>query len=158
MGPDLSTAAPSRPSSLTVDHRPVFHDLARFRSTLFDTKLKPHGITISQAWVLAHLWRKNGLRQSELAAQMDVATVTTSKLIDRLEGHGFVERRVDPADRRSNRVFATDAGMALVKVLTKIVYQVDAVANEGIAEEELAITLRVIGRMRENLKAELARL
>lgn len=158
MGPDLNVAAASRLSSLTIDHKPVFHELARFRAALFDAMLKPHGITISQAWVLAHLWRENGLSQSDIAGRMDVAVVTASKLIDRLEDHRFVERHVDPADRRSNRIYATETGMALVKVLTKIVKYVDSVANDGIAEDELATTLRVVGQMRANLKAELVRL
>ncbi|MEM1274359.1 MAG: MarR family transcriptional regulator [Pseudomonadota bacterium] len=153
----MSAAATSRPTSLTVDYKPVFHELARVRAILFDAKLKPHGITISQAWVLAHLWQEDGLSQSEISERMDVATVTTSKLIDRLEEHGFVRRQVDPTDRRSNLVFATPDGQALVKVLTKIVFEVDEVANAGIEAPELETTLRVLGRMRENLKTELAR-
>lgn len=158
MGSDLSAKPRNRPSSLTVDYKPVFHELARVRAILFDAKLAPHGITISQAWVLAHLWQESGLSQSKIAQRMDVATVTTSKLIDRLEEHGFVTRRVDPADRRSNLIFATKEGRALVKVLTKIVYDVDEVANAGIAPPDLETTLWVLGRMRENLKSELARL
>lgn len=158
MGPNLSAVSRSRPSSLTVDYRPVFHELARVRAILFDAKLAPHGVTISQAWVLAHLWQEDGLSQSKIAERMDVATVTTSKLIDRLEEHGFVTRQVDPSDRRSNLVFATQEGRALVKVLTKIVYEVDEVANAGIGASDLETTLCVLGRMRENLKSELARI
>ncbi|MEM9350664.1 MAG: MarR family transcriptional regulator [Pseudomonadota bacterium] len=154
----MSGQARSRPSSLTVDYKPVFHELARVRAILFDAKLAPHGITISQAWVLVHLWQEDGLSQSKIAERMDVATVTTSKLIDKLEEHGFVTRQVDPSDRRSNLVFATDEGKALVRVLTKIVYEVDEVANAGIDPSDIATTLTVLGRMRENLKVELARI
>ncbi|MEM8802246.1 MAG: MarR family transcriptional regulator [Pseudomonadota bacterium] len=154
----MSNHSRPRPSSLTVDYKPVFHELARVRSILFDAKLAPHGITISQAWVLAHLWQEDGLSQSRIAERMDVATVTTSKLIDRLEERGFVTRRVDPSDRRSNLVFATHDGRALVRVLTKIVYEVDEVANAGIDPANLETTLCVLGRMRENLKSELARI
>lgn len=157
MGPDLSAAATLHPSSQTIDNKSVFRELARFCGALLDAKLKRYGITISLAWALAHLWRKNGLRQSELAGRMDVATVTMSQLLDRLEQHGFAERYVNPADRRSNLSFATDAGMAIVRVLTKIVHQVDGFANTGVAKGELAITMRVIGRIREDLKMELAR-
>ncbi|MEM6460888.1 MAG: MarR family transcriptional regulator [Pseudomonadota bacterium] len=153
----MSAASRSRPTSLTVDYKPVFHELARVRAILFDTKLKPYGVTISQAWVLAHLWQEDGLSQSDISERMDVATVTTSKLIDRLEAHGFVRRQVDPSDRRSNLVFATPEGRALVKVLTKIVFEVDEVANSGINALDLEITLRVLGRMRQNLKTELER-
>lgn len=89
---------------------------------------------------------------------MDIATVTTSKLIDRLEGHGFVERKVDPNDRRSNLVVATQKGRTLMKVLTRIVFEVDEVANAGIDAADLETTLNVLGRMRRNLRMELARI
>lgn len=158
MGSDLSAASRSRPSSLTIDYKPVFHELARVRAILFDAKLAPHGINLSQAWVLVHLWQEDGLSQSKIADRTDVATVTTSKLIDRLEERGFVARQVDPADRRSNLVFATREGRALVRVLTKIVYDIDEVANAGIAPPDLETALCVLGRMRENLKSELARI
>ena len=146
----------AKQSSLTDDQKPVFQEIARFRGIIFDAKLKPYDITMSQGWVLVHLWYNDGQRQSDLADCMDVATVTVSKLIDRLEAHGFVERRADKGDRRSNRVFATPRGREIVKIMTRIVFEVDDIANEGITEEELASTLKVLGRMRDNLKKKLA--
>ena len=48
---------------------------------------------MSQGWVIVTLMRENGLRQADLAERMNIATVTISKLIDRLAERGFVERR-----------------------------------------------------------------
>lgn len=142
-----------KPSPRGEDENPVFQDIARFRAILFDALLKPHDMTMSQGWVLVHLVRENGLRQWDLAERLDVATVTTSKLIDRLEERGFVERRTDPEDRRSNRVFATAKARALVKIMTRTIAEVDAIANAGITPEDLATTMRVLGLMRQNLRA-----
>ncbi|MBX2886433.1 MAG: MarR family transcriptional regulator [Granulosicoccus sp.] len=142
-------------SSLTEDQNPVFQDIARFRGIIFDQKLKPHGVTMSQGFVLVQLWREDGLRQSEIANRIQVATVTVSKLVDRLEEGGFVERRVDSDDRRSNRIFATSKGRKLVKILTRTVYEVDDIANTGISEQQLVDALKVLSRMRENLQSEI---
>ena len=142
-------------TSLSEDNNPVFQDIARFRAILFDAMLKPHDMTMSQGWVLVHLVRENGLRQSELADRLEVATVTTSKLIDRLEARGYVERRADPEDRRSNRVYATEQAKSLVKVMTRTIFEVDEIANAGISEQELEATLSVLQRMRKNLRAAL---
>lgn len=142
-------------TSLSEDNNPVFQDIARFRAILFDFMLKPHDMTMSQGWVLVHLVRENGLRQSELADRLEVATVTTSKLIDRLEARGYVERRADPDDRRSNRIYATPQAKELVKVLTKTIFEVDEIANAGIPAEDLATTLGVLQRMRKNLRTAL---
>ncbi|KGM47830.1 MarR family winged helix-turn-helix transcriptional regulator [Pseudooceanicola atlanticus] len=150
---DATTA--QKQTSLSEDNNPVFQDIARFRAILFDFMLKPHDMTMSQGWVLVHLVRENGLRQSELADRLEVATVTTSKLIDRLEARGYVERRADPDDRRSNRVYATPQAKELVKVLTKTIFEVDEIANAGIPAEDLATTLGVLQRMRKNLKTAL---
>lgn len=141
--------------SLGEDNNPIYQDIARFRAILFDAMLKPHDMTMSQGWVLVHLVRENGLRQSELADRLDVATVTTSKLIDRLEARGYVERRTDPEDRRSNRVYATPQAAHLVKVMTKTIFEVDKIANEGIEVADLEVTRRVLARMRKNLRAAL---
>lgn len=138
--------------SLGEDNNPLYQDIARFRAILFDSLLKPHDMTMSQGWVLVHLLRENGLRQSELAERLEVATVTTSKLIDRLEARGYVERRADPDDRRSNRVFATDQARAIVKILTKTISDVDGIANEGIDMAELEATRKVLRQMRRNLR------
>ncbi|OWU85914.1 MarR family transcriptional regulator [Oceanicola sp. 22II-s10i] len=138
--------------SLGEDNNPIYQDIARFRAILFDQILKPHDMTMSQGWVLVHLVRENGLRQSDLADRLEVATVTTSKLIDRLEARGYVERRTDPEDRRSNRVYATPQAKDIVKIMTKTILDVDAIANEGIDARELAATLKVLARMRRNLK------
>lgn len=146
----------AKKSSLSEDNNPIYQNIARFRAILFDAMLKPHDMTMSQGWVLVHLVRENGLRQSELADRMDIATVTTSKLIDRLEARGYVERRPDPEDRRSNRVYASEAAKDVVRAMTKIIYEVDEIANAGIPEEDLETTLRVLQRMKGNLKDALA--
>lgn len=144
-------------TSLSDDHNPIYQDIARFRAIIFDALLKPHDMTMSQGWVLVHLVRENGLRQADLAARLEIATVTTSKLIDRLEARGYVERRSDPEDRRSNRIYATGQAKELVKVMTRTIFEVDKIANEGISDADLATTLTVLHRMRDNLKTAIAR-
>lgn len=149
-------AAAQTKTSLGDDHNPIYQDIARFRAILFDALLKPHDMTMSQGWVLVHLVRENGLRQSELAERLEVATVTTSKLIDRLEARGYVERRADPEDRRSNRVYATPQAKAIVKIMTRTIYEVDEIANQGVSQKDLQTVLKVLGRMRSNLKSALS--
>ena len=88
---------------------------------------------------------------------MNIATVTTSKLIDRLEERGYVERRSDPDDRRSNRVYATEQAKDVVKVMTRTIYELDEIGNRDIPERDLAVTMRVLRQMKQNLMNALAR-
>ncbi|CUH81124.1 MarR family winged helix-turn-helix transcriptional regulator [Tropicibacter naphthalenivorans] len=140
----------------TATKGPLFQDIARFRGIVFDALLRPHDITMSQGWAILHLVVEDGLRQADLAERLDIATVTTSKLIDRLEARGFVERQADPDDRRSKRLYPTDKARAVFKTMTSTQREVDAIANAGIDTEELLITLKVLGQMRANLKAAIA--
>lgn len=146
----------AKASSPREDHIPLYQDVARFRAILFDAILKPYDMTLAQGWVLVHLMREDGLRQLELAERMDIATVTTSKLIDRLESRGYVERRPDPTDRRSNRIYARPSAGEAIKVLTKAFLTVEALAKQGISDEDIKTTLRVLTRMKSNLKEALA--
>ncbi len=51
-----------------------------------------------------------GLRLTDLAEGMMVSPAHITRLIDRLEADGFVERRPDPDDRRALRVVLTKRG------------------------------------------------
>lgn len=144
-------------SSLTEDGRFISNDIARFRAFLFDMKPTPFGLTMSQGRVLAHLWRENGLRQAELAERMDIATVTTSKPIDHLQANGLVKRTTDAEDRRLNRIVGTQTGLVRVKVMTKNVYTVEAIASRGVSKDGLAAAREVVAQMRLNLKDEIAK-
>jgi len=149
------TTSKSKPANEGVSG-PVFQDIARFRSIIFDGLLRPHDITMAQGWAILSLSRTNGLRQADLAEQLNIGTVTTSKLIDRLEARGFVERRADPDDRRSKRIFATEKARQLLDIMTLTQRKVDAIANDGIDPDELATTMRVLGKMRQSLKSNIA--
>ena len=92
------------------------HDVSRLRQILFDQAMKPHGVTRAQWWTLAQLSRAGGegMAQAELARHLGLGKVAVGGMIDRLEGGGLVERRVDAADRRINRIHVTPRGHAML--------------------------------------------
>lgn len=53
------------------------------------------------------------VNQGAMAAQLGIDRTVLTYLIDDLEGAGLVARQPDPTDRRSRRVVATEAGLAL---------------------------------------------
>jgi DNA-binding MarR family transcriptional regulator len=98
-----------------LDHNIGFlvNDISRLISTEYNKIMKPLGLTRAQWRVIVHLHREDGLTQSDLAELLDVGKVSVGGLIDRLEHSGWVERRDDPRDRRSNLVFLTKKGRAI---------------------------------------------
>src|SRR5215470_5370398 len=86
----------------------ILNDVARLLRTEFDRRVKSLGLTRSQWWELNHLFRNDGVTQSELAEILEVEKATLGRLLDRLEHKGWVRRETDAADRRVRRVFLTE--------------------------------------------------
>ncbi len=86
----------------------------------FDRRAADLGVTRAQWRALARISRQPGLRQVELAEQLDIEAITLCRIIDRLEESGLVERQRDPADRRAWQLLLTDKAQPLVDRLTEL--------------------------------------
>lgn len=127
------------------------HDTSRLRRVIYDAALKPAGVTRSQAWVLAYLSRKDGMPQSELAAQLDLGKVALGGLIDRLENVHLVERRADADDRRVKRIFLTAEGMKVVNKMRQISEPTNAEILKGISSNDLRSAAKTLRTIKANL-------
>ncbi|MEU8171645.1 MarR family winged helix-turn-helix transcriptional regulator [Microbispora hainanensis] len=130
-----------------------FADLVRCETRLYnalnDRLRERHGIVTSQFEALRHLRDHPGSRVADLAAEFAVGIGATSKGVDRLEKHGWVVRRPNPADRRSSLLALTDEGTRLVDAAEATV--TDALAeligdtldgSQGEATRQVLATLR----------------
>ena len=116
----------------------------------FDRRAVGLGVTRAQWKVLFRLERQPGLRQIELADMLDIEPITLSRIIDRLEESGLVERLADPADRRAWRLHVTAKARPLVAKLRAVADEMISEAFAGIDPKEIEITRQVLGRVREN--------
>ena len=116
----------------------------------FDRRAVGMGVTRAQWKVLFRLERQPGLRQIELADMLDIEPITLSRIVDRLEEGGLVERVADPADRRAWRLHVTARARPLVEKLRGVADAMIADAFAGIDPKEIEITRHVLGRVREN--------
>ena len=80
-------------------------------------QLADHGVPQGEFEALLRLARTPGgrLRMSDLAAQLRLSTSGATRLVDRLEARGMLERQACPSDRRSSYAAITPAGQALVE-------------------------------------------
>src|SRR3954465_14290096 len=81
----------------------------------FDRRAVGMGVTRAQWKVLFRLERQPGLRQIELADMLDIEPITLSRIVDRLEEAGLVERVADPADRRAGGPLPPAPGAPLLQ-------------------------------------------
>jgi DNA-binding MarR family transcriptional regulator len=116
----------------------------------FDRRAVGMGVTRAQWKVLFRLERQPGLRQIELADMLDIEPITLSRIVDRLEEAGLVERLADPADRRAWRLHVTARAQPLIEKLRAVADEMISEAFAGIALKDIEITRAVLGRVREN--------
>ena len=114
----------------------ILNDVARLLRTTFDRRAKSIGLTRSQWWVLTHLYRRDGLNQSELADILEIEKPTLGRLIDRLEDKGWLRREADPADRRSKRVYLTEEVKPAMRSLRRIAADFRSDALDGLSHKQ----------------------
>ena len=112
--------------------------------------LAPLGITYPQYLVSLLLWDKDGRAVKDLGTCLELDSGTLTPLLKRLEQRELVERRRDPEDERSVKIFLTAEGRALKTKAKKV--------PAGLLDKAKLTDLRAVGRLRDELKDLAARL
>ena len=99
---------------------------ARTGQELAKRRLNPIGLTVQMCGVM-NLLGEGPVSQQELGEQLGIDRTTVVELIDDLEKKGVVERRRNPADRRSYALHLTARGRIVQKRATKAL---DAAVDE----------------------------
>ena len=141
--------------SLDRDPLVIIHDLARLLRTRADSRARSFGMTRAQWMILVRLENHPGLSQNELASLIEVEPITVARLVDRLEGRGFVERRADPSDRRIWRLHLTPAAAPMLKEIAKVRRELTEMLVANVAAAELDSAIDCLLQMKTNLAAEL---
>ena len=110
------------------------------------------GATKAQWRVLARLnLAGGGLRQIKLAEMLDVEPITLSRMIDRLEEAGLVERRHDAHDRRAWQIHLTEKSAPVIAELERMGEGFNADILAGVSDRKFATARSVLAAIRENL-------
>jgi len=121
----------------------ALHGLSRAHRTMLARLLAPHGLHAGQDLLLLAIWETAGLRQSQLADQLGVEPPTITRMLQRLERSGMIERRRDPHDARVVHVHATPRSRLL---------------ESSVRRAWMAIDERVIAQLGERESRDLRRL
>ena len=114
--------------------------------------LEALGLYRGQPRLLFALWEKEGLTHSELATRTNVRPATISKMIQRMERAGFLERRADQEDQRVSRVYLTDVGRAIQDRVDAAFGQLERETLAGFDDGERELLRGFLIRIRDNLK------
>ena len=114
----------------------LLNDVARLLRTAYDRRIRGFNLTRAQWWVLTHLFRGDGVTQTELAETLEIEKPTLGRLLDRLEAKGWVRREHDSRDRRVWRVHLTDEVEPALRTMRALARELRRDALTGISAAE----------------------
>jgi DNA-binding MarR family transcriptional regulator len=129
----------------------ILNDVARLMRTTFDRRVRSLGFTRSQWWVLNHLFRNDGVTQSELAEMLEVEKPSLGRLLDRMEAKGWVRREEHASDRRAKRVYLTEEVQPAIKAMRVAAADVRREALAGLPPERQDEFVDILLTIKANL-------
>ena len=125
----------------------------RYRKEM-DAVFAENGLSDATSLPLRYLARQNHpLRQKDLAERLAIEGPTLVRTLDMLVAKGLVRRTEDPDDRRAKLVSATKAGRAFLSNLGARFSALRHELFEGISEQDIEATLRLLQRLEQNIAA-----
>ncbi|MFL6591302.1 MAG: MarR family winged helix-turn-helix transcriptional regulator [Luteimonas sp.] len=112
-----------------------------------------HDLTFSQFVTIKKL--AGGIASvTDLARAAELNPGAMTRLLDRLEIKGLIERVADPGDRRALHIHLTDAGTAIWRDIEQCGQRVHDQAFGDMPQAERDELLRLLERVRDNLTME----
>lgn len=108
-------------------------------------------LTPEQFMLIDLLWNQGEMSQQELADQLQKDKNSVTKLVDAIERKGFVVRRQNISDRRSNTLVLTEKAESLKADAKQKGIDILDQMLEGISEEEIRTFLTTLRKLNMNM-------
>lgn len=138
----------------------VFKDCVCFRlgavsrkiTRYYKDRIAPLGLTHGQFFMLVALFDEDCLLPSQLADKTALDRPTTTGLLDRLERDGWIERSLDPSDRRTLRVKLLARALERRDEILSIFEEINGQFLERFSQAEWNQFQSFLGRLEEDNK------
>jgi DNA-binding MarR family transcriptional regulator len=102
-------------------------------------KLRENGfkITVDQWLVIKVLMENPGISQLQIAEKAFKDNASITRIIDLLVKSKYLDRKVNPKDRRTSILKVTNEGVDIINKVQDLVLQNRKIAQDGITIEEL---------------------
>lgn len=138
---------------MSIDTGYRLADNSRLLRRLFDERVRGLGLTAAQARLLLSLEHNPDENQVFHAELLEIEPITLTRIVDRLEDAGWIERRPDPADRRARILHLTDKSRGIVIRLRGTVETLFEDMLNGFDAGERASFAHLLDRIGANLAA-----
>lgn len=117
----------------------LLYNISKMQRNLAEAEFSKLGLHAGQERVLLCLHNQESMAQSDLVTQLCVEPPTVTKMLQRMEKSGLIERRQDDEDGRASRVKATDQGRDLQQPILEVWDKLEErmLANMTVTEQML---------------------
>ena len=129
----------------------LLRDVSRLYVRRFEQRAAVLGLTLPQCRALVHLALHEGISQARLAELTDVEPMTLVRILDRMASDGWLERRVDTADRRARCIYLKAKAKPLVDDIWKLGDLTREEAFLGIPRKQASVLIALLDQVRHNL-------
>lgn len=131
----------------------LLHEVSRLVRSKIEARAGVHGLSEAQLRLLFRLWKEEGATQARLAQILEVEPISISRLLDRMEQGGWIERRQDPQDRRVRMIFTTAQTKRVRGAVKDVAADVYEEALAGVPEETREALFEGLQAMARNLSS-----
>lgn len=128
----------------------LLSDSARLLRRAFDARVRALGMTSRQARLLLILHVTEGENQGYYAELLEVEPISLTRMVDRMEEAGLIERRRDPADRRAWRLFLTDRSRCVIDQVRDSLTGLEYEMLAGLEPQQRKALGQMLESIREN--------
>ena len=127
----------------------LLNDVSRSQSIYRQAHVSATDLSAGQYAFCLAICREPGRTQEALARDLCLNKSTVARGVNRLEERGYVVRAPQAGDRRCLLVYPTDKLRAVIPEILQASAEWNALLSEGISDEDMAVFLSVLERMRE---------
>ena len=109
------------------------------------------GLSFTQYRVIKALSHNPQVGASDLARHLEYDPGALTRLLDKMQERGYLQRHTSPEDRRAVEISLTDAGRGLVRPLREISDQVTAFAMSELTDNERTTLIDLLKRVHATL-------
>ncbi|AIY06755.1 transcriptional regulator, MarR family [Planococcus sp. PAMC 21323] len=111
----------------------------------FSVLLEEHNLTPAQYGVLNCLWSKGELSPKQIGGMMRLEASTVSGILDKMQKAGFIERSIDPENRRNILVVPTSKSIAIQKEVEETTERLNQTVLQDLSDSDQMALKKLLG-------------
>lgn len=114
---------------------------------MFNPLAAENNMTVTMGFVLLNISKEKGTPATKIAPLLGMEPRSLTRLIKKMEEDKLVERRPDPEDRRSVRIFLTESGAQKKKIALNNVESFNNAVRSTVSDDELRTFFTVLEKI-----------